>query len=164
VSRFRALAGALGRVLDAIALACFCGVLLGMAAQVLFRYVLQVPLLWTEDLARVLFVVSMFLGMAIALREREHIVVDFLLVRIPGRLRQAVLLGFDAAVLLLLLFLLAGAVRMVGSTWSTYLVSLTWVRNGHLYLVEAIAICLMLAYLVADMGRRAAALAKGRPA
>ncbi len=46
------------------------------AAQVFFRYVLNHPLGWTEELVRYVFIWSVFWGAAIVMRHREHISVE----------------------------------------------------------------------------------------
>lgn len=48
-----------------------------MLLQVFFRYVLAMPLSWSEELARYLFVACTFFGAAIATKEREHVEINF---------------------------------------------------------------------------------------
>jgi len=45
-------------------------------AQVFFRYVLNHPLGWSEELVRYVFIWSVFWGAAIVMRHREHISVE----------------------------------------------------------------------------------------
>ena len=44
----------------------FSGMLLATGGQVLFRYALRISVPWTEELARILFIQTMFFGIAIA--------------------------------------------------------------------------------------------------
>jgi TRAP-type C4-dicarboxylate transport system permease small subunit len=67
--------------------------------QVFFRYVLNDPLSWTEEIGRYLMVWICFLGSAMALKYGEHISVSFLQERFPPGIRQAVGLGIGLAVL-----------------------------------------------------------------
>jgi TRAP-type C4-dicarboxylate transport system permease small subunit len=134
------------KILDFITLAGFIGMLLATGIQVLFRYVLEIPLAWTEELARVLFTTTMFLGMAIALREDEHIVVDFLFKRLPAR---ASALGNAIIYFMILLFLIIlarGTWIMIGITWESYMIAMDWMRTAYLYLAELAAIVLMAYY------------------
>lgn len=48
-----------------------------MFIQVIYRYVLESPLPWSEELCRYLFIVSSFLGGAVATSERSHIEINF---------------------------------------------------------------------------------------
>lgn len=51
------------------------GMAVMLAAQVVFRYVLNSPLAWTEELSRLSVVWLTFIGAAIATREGSHITV-----------------------------------------------------------------------------------------
>ena len=53
--------------------------------QVLFRYVLHLPLFWTEEFARYCLVWASLLGASVALKRQEHIAVTFFLERFPPR-------------------------------------------------------------------------------
>ncbi|MGE5454981.1 MAG: TRAP transporter small permease [Methylocystaceae bacterium] len=60
-----------------VAVPIFSVMLAIMVLQVVFRYFLHMPLSWSEELARYLFVASTFMGAAIATREREHVEINF---------------------------------------------------------------------------------------
>ena len=44
--------------------------------QVFFRYAINAPLMWTEELARLMCVVTTYFGSVVVLIAREHIRVD----------------------------------------------------------------------------------------
>jgi len=140
--------GNFNRAIVFVALVGFIGMLLATGAQVLFRYALQISVGWTEELARVLFIVSMFLGIAIAVHEKEHIVVDFLFKKLPAKVQAAGTIVFDVAILALLVSLMRGAARMVDVTWESYMIAISWMRTGYLFLAECFAIALMMIYIV----------------
>jgi TRAP-type C4-dicarboxylate transport system permease small subunit len=54
----------------------FAGLILVVFAQVTARNILQMPMIWTLDLAQLLFSWCIFLGAALAFRKGEHYVVD----------------------------------------------------------------------------------------
>lgn len=70
-----------------------------IALQVFYRYILNDPLTWTEEIGRYLMIWICFLGSAMALKYGEHISVTFLQERLPPRSRQAVGLGIGLTVL-----------------------------------------------------------------
>lgn len=152
------------RLLDAavmwIAAAGFIVMMLAVVGQVVFRYVLEMAVPWTEELARLLFVQSMLFGMAIAIRRHEHIVVDFLFNKLPPRGRDAAALLFDVAILLLLALLMRGSWALVARGWSARLVSLPWISVGTVYLGLFVALGLMAFYTVLNVGRRLAGAAE----
>ena len=65
------------RAIDAAAIATFAGIFLCVLAQVVFRYVFNAPLTWSEELARYLFIWCAFLGWTIASRRRSHLAMTF---------------------------------------------------------------------------------------
>jgi TRAP-type C4-dicarboxylate transport system permease small subunit len=54
-------------------------ILLGVA----FRYVLEAPLPWSEELAKLLMLWIVFLGASAGIQRGEHVTIDFLLQRFP---------------------------------------------------------------------------------
>jgi TRAP-type C4-dicarboxylate transport system permease small subunit len=154
----------LEKLLEVVAMTAFVGTLLATISQVMFRYVLEIPVPWTEELARALFTTSMFLGMAIALRENEHIVVDFLFKRMSPRAQALGNVTIYLTALMFLVMLAFGAVKMVRITYESYLIALGWVRTGYLYLFELIAICIMILYASAKIIASFKALIRRAPA
>jgi TRAP-type C4-dicarboxylate transport system permease small subunit len=71
------------------------GVLVGamsviIFAQVVFRYLLGSPLVWSEELARYLFVWVTMIGAAVAVRLGQHYGLDILTKGLPDRLKALV--------------------------------------------------------------------------
>lgn len=83
--------------------------------QVIFRYVLHLPLSWSEELARYVFVWLTMLGAAVATKRRSHFALTWLVRRFPRRFEVplAVLVNF---LLLAFLFILVkeGLIWVVG--------------------------------------------------
>src|SRR5512137_478753 len=62
--------------------------------QVLSRFVFKYPLPWTEEVSRIAFVYSIFVGATIAVREKTHLNIDVLLIVLPkGMARVITVLG-----------------------------------------------------------------------
>jgi TRAP-type C4-dicarboxylate transport system permease small subunit len=137
---------------------------LSTGGQVLFRYVLKIPVPWTEELARILFILSMFLGIAIAIREKEHIVVNFLFKKLNPRAQAVGHIVFDAAILILLCFLARGTLSMVKMMWNSYMIALDWIRTAYLYMGEFIAIFFMMFYVVLEILENVQVLRLGKEA
>ncbi|MGH6897323.1 MAG: TRAP transporter small permease [Geminicoccaceae bacterium] len=141
-------------IAEAAALALFVGMMLATLLQVLARYFLYVSLPWTEELARTLFVASMTVGIALAVRRREHIVVDFVFVKLPPGAKALASLLFDAAILLFLAVWLWGALLLIELNANATYVTLPWLRVAHIYGIEAAAIGLMMVFVLADAVRQ----------
>lgn len=92
--------------------------------QVFFRYVIQDPPTWTEELARYLFEWTTFIAMAVAFGRGAHIVVDALMTAVPGPVKRMLLILSNCLVLGFLLVLVwqgVGMVQMTSNTTSTAL-------------------------------------------
>lgn len=56
-------------------------------AQVIFRFVIQISLDWSEELARYAFLWCMFISAGMAVKHRRHIKVEFIMDLFPPRVR-----------------------------------------------------------------------------
>lgn len=101
--------------IEVFAVAVFCAMLLCMVVEVVFRYLLQFPLTWIEELSQFLMIWSMFWGAVPAHRRGLHPSVDFLVLALPDKLQRITRVVAHAAVLLVLLVLLVYGVRMMES-------------------------------------------------
>lgn len=86
------------------------GVAVMVCMQVLFRFVLGAPLHYTEEVARYLTIWAALLGAAIGVRSGTHFSVRYLVNRLPGRVRRAV-------VILARLLVASFLVLFVGTSW-----------------------------------------------
>jgi len=73
----------------------FIGALVGAIvvitlASVWWRYVLNAPLAWPEQVSRILFVWITFVGAAVLYRERLHVAIDMFMAPLPRAARRAV--------------------------------------------------------------------------
>lgn len=77
------------KVLDLILKYVVVALLLGMVftifAQVVTRYVFKMPLTWSEEIARYMFIWLIFLGSAIAVGKKSHIIIDIAITHIPEK-------------------------------------------------------------------------------
>jgi len=77
------------RAINLLAIAMFSGMFACVLAQVFFRYFLDSPLTWSDELARYLFVWCAFLGWVIAARRRSHLAITMMQSRLSARPRAA---------------------------------------------------------------------------
>ncbi len=61
-----------------------------LALQIFMRYVLNHPLVWSEELARYLFVWVTFIGASYGVRHKIHISMEVLFIRLPQKAKFAV--------------------------------------------------------------------------
>ena len=73
----RRILGVIDTILLGAAILLFAAFLSSVFLQVLFRYVLELPLPWTEEVAVHLFIWSSFLAAAVITGRDDHFVIDF---------------------------------------------------------------------------------------
>jgi TRAP-type C4-dicarboxylate transport system permease small subunit len=74
--------------------------------QVFYRYVLQSPLTWTEEVARYSFIWTVLLGAAFAVRRKEHVAMNLLFDRFPKSVQRYVTVVINGIILISLIYLL----------------------------------------------------------
>lgn len=89
----RTWAGRIGDWLEggliAVAGAAFVAVSALIIVQVFFRYVLQAPPIWTEELTRYIFVWLAWLSAAVVFRKGQHVTIEAITTFVPTVLRPA---------------------------------------------------------------------------
>lgn len=76
----------------------YCGVVLFilltvlLTLQVVTRYILNRSLGWTEELGQIVFVWMLYFGIAAAVRKRKFLRIEFLLDRVPFKVKRALLI------------------------------------------------------------------------
>lgn len=75
-----------------------------LSLSVIGRYVFDIGIAWSDELARMLFVWVVFLGFAVAIRHRGNIGVELLVDRLPRPIRRRIILMQDVVVLVFSLF------------------------------------------------------------
>ena len=116
-------------------------------AAVWWRYGLNAPLAWTEQVSRILFVWLTFLGAAVLYRERLHVAVDLLVTALPPGLRLGVLWGIELAMLVFVVMLLVFgfnlSVDTLGQTFGALDIS-----PASFYFAAPVSAALMLVFFV----------------
>lgn len=77
-------------VLEIIVGAIFAVLVLLTIVQVFMRYVLSSPLMWADEFMRLMLIWGTLLGCGLAISASKHIAIDFLVEKLPQRLRAAV--------------------------------------------------------------------------
>jgi TRAP-type C4-dicarboxylate transport system permease small subunit len=131
-------------------IALFVAILAVMVLQVAFRYVLNAPLTWTEELARYLYIWACWLGAPVALRRGNHIAIAFVSDRMPSGLGRLVGLVTQAAALVFLVQLtVQGGILMVKShTVEAITLPIPW---SAIYIAAPISAVLMILETVRAM-------------
>jgi TRAP-type C4-dicarboxylate transport system permease small subunit len=115
--------------------------------QVLVRFVFKYPLPWTEEISRLAFVYSIFVGATVAVREKAHINVDVVLVALPPRAARVVRAFGTGLVAVFLAFVIWQGIVFVRAT-GIQMTPVLQIPFRHLYVIIPASAAVMLLYLV----------------
>lgn len=121
--------------------------------QVLFRYMLMIPLPWTEELARFTLVWVTFLGAASVTRRKLHIAVDYFISKLSPKTSRVISLCTYSLILIFLLTVLWGALVMMDETAPMFAGSIPWLSQMYLYLGAVIGVSFMIVFVSLSLGR-----------
>ncbi len=115
--------------------------------SVVYRYILNSPLTWTEELASLLFAWITFVGAYVGFRSRSHISIDTLVIFLPAAVRRRLAGVVDVSVLALMAVLFWQGISLTMTTWSLEFPAME-ISRGYLYLAIPVGAALMAAGLL----------------
>ena len=128
------------------------GFVLALLAQVVFRYVLNIPLSWSEELATFLFVWSTVLAASYGVRGQEHLRLTFLQDVLPPMGRR-VLNGFCQALIAGFgVFLIREGWRLADLVWTNTSAAIGY-PLGYLYIAIPVSGMLIVIHALACIAR-----------
>lgn len=137
------------RATDVAAIVLFAAMFACVLAQVVFRYFLGSPLVWSDELARYLFVWCALLGWVIAARRRSHLAVTMGRERLPARVQAALtVVGALAASAFAVVLGVHGA-RIAERNWDVETTSLVF-AVGVVYAIVPVAALAVGLYALSD--------------
>lgn len=136
------------RISDGGLLVAFWALGIVVFAQFFWRYFLNMPLGWTEELARYLMIAVAFLGLPVVTRLGEHITIDLLADILPDRLRP-LLLALGEAVQLAIVGVLSWQAQALAALSSQSMSALPFPK-AIIYYVVLVGLILQ---LIASLSR-----------
>ncbi len=106
----------LNRITEVILVLILTAMAVVVFLQVIFRYVLNFPLFWTEEFARYCLVWASLLGSAVAVKRGQHIAVTVLVERFPPPLSRVCKVMALISVVMMLSIILWGGIQLVAIT------------------------------------------------
>lgn len=103
------------RILEEATFVFFCIMLILAIAQILFRYVFNISVPWTEEVARWVFVWQIFLGSSLMLREQGHLKITMVRDMLPGKVQKVVDLVMSLLGLIFIIGIFFGSLQMIES-------------------------------------------------
>lgn len=93
------LCDAVAKFLAVVSFASLTLIVVALAGQVLFRYVLRAPLSHSDEIAQTALVWLTFSGAALLYREQGHVEIDFVVARLTPPIRRFVFVAVQLAIL-----------------------------------------------------------------
>ena len=116
-------------------------------AAVWWRYVLNAPLAWPEQVSRILFVWMTFVGAAVLYRERLHVAIDMFVLMLPKRLQVATVWLVEILLLIFNVVLFVHGLRLsldtLGQTFGALDIS-----PASFYFAAPVSAAMMLLYFL----------------
>jgi len=127
-------------------------------AAVWWRYVINAPLAWPEQVSRIMFVWVTFVGAAVLYRERLHVAIDMFVAALPHTARRILGWGVELTILAFNLVLLIFGLKLSIDTPDQTFGALD-ITPASFYFAAPVAATMMILYFIesiATSDRRAA--------
>ena len=118
--------------------------------QVFFRYVMNAPLYWSEEIARYAFVWLVFIGAAIASKRGAHIGVDYLVMHLPDVSRNILAIIVNLLVLFFIACVIYMSVGVIKSNM-TQLSPAMRIPMGYIYMAIPIGLGISSVYIIISL-------------
>jgi len=121
--------------------------------QIIARFIPGSATVWSEEVARFVFVWIVFLGAATLMRDNDHIRISIITNRL-GPVSGRILRIFSALLIIpFVAFMTWGAYINMLRQWNTFAPTVDWMRLGYVYLALLISGIVMIAYLIRRLAR-----------
>ena len=118
--------------------------------QVVFRFILMIPISWSEEAIRLCFIWMIFMGSAIAVREGTHLVLDMLTSQLPAKAQRFFRILVHVKIIICSGILLYGGTDFCIRTWSNSLIALPF-PAWSMYISAPIAAVIMLYFAALNL-------------
>lgn len=119
--------------------------------QIIARFIPGDATVWSEEVARFVFVWIVFLGAATLMRDNEHIRITIISSRL-GPVSGRILRILSALLIIPFVgFMTLGAYKNMLRQWGTFAPTVDWMRLGYVYLALLISGIIMIGYLTRNL-------------
>ncbi len=119
--------------------------------QIVARFIPGDSTVWSEEVARFIFVWIVFLGAASLTRDGEHIRIAALTSRLGPTSGRIVRILSALLIIPFVVFMAWGAYQNMVRQWNTFAPTVDWMRLGYVYLALVLSGIIMLWYLLRNL-------------
>lgn len=124
-------------------------VVIAMAA-VWWRYIVNDPMAWSEQVSRILFVWMTFLGAAVLYRQRLHIAIDMIVLALPVPIQRVLYWTAEIGVLIFIVVFFIFGLKLSLDTWDNTFGALD-ITPASFYLAAPGSSALMILFFIEKM-------------
>lgn len=124
-------------------------VVIAMAA-VWWRYIVNDPMSWSEQVSRILFVWMTFLGAAVLYRQRLHIAIDMIVLALPLPIQRVLYWTAEIGVLIFVVVFFIFGLKLSLDTWDNTFGALD-ITPASFYLAAPASSALMILFFIEKM-------------
>jgi len=139
------------KVINFVATTIFICMMFAALGQIIFRFVLRISVPWTEELARVFYVYTTFLGLILLEVENNSIKVNFLVDKLPFKIRLVVQVFLNIFGIFFLVCLFIGAVIMFRNSNTMNFGTMPFLKVSVMYIPMLVACPLTSFYLIKQL-------------
>jgi TRAP-type transport system small permease protein len=126
---------------------CMAAIVLITLAAVWWRYVLNSPIAWIEQVSNMLFIWIVFVGSAILYREKLHIAVDMFMEMLPRRWQPSIFWAIELMNLSFIVVLFVSSLKLTIDVLPNTTGALD-ISPAYYYLSAPVACAMMILYFV----------------
>jgi len=134
-------------LLENVLIFLFTGMILLMFTEVVARHVFNSPIIWSEELGRMIFIYCVFLGASVAFLRKSHIAVDYFTQLMPPGFRWPAEVTVNLLVIATLLFVLYHGFHWAWESFDEPAYSIDFVNLGWSYMAVPLGALTMLVNL-----------------
>lgn len=139
------------RLLEKILILLFSSMIMLMFSEVIARHVLNRPIIWSEELGRMLFIWCVFLGAALAFLKKQHITIDYFSNFIPKNLTGLVSIVIDFLVMSTMIFVFVLGTKFAADNFDTPAYSIPFINLGWAYVAVPLGALTMAVNILRNM-------------
>jgi TRAP-type C4-dicarboxylate transport system permease small subunit len=120
------------KIVLGMAVLLLAGIAIFIGLQIFFRTI-GIGIDWTEEFARFSFIGVTFLGSAVAITRNRHIVIDFLVVRLPDIIRRFLLVAIHLAISAFMIVCMYGLTIIMRAAQGVSSNSVMWFQLNYMH-------------------------------
>lgn len=142
------------KIIDALSVALMIMIFVLGLAQVIWRWVLNNPITWSEELIQLTYVWICYLGWAIATRNDAHIRITALMNALPKGGQKWLQIFCHVLVILFSALMVYYGIKLIGVGMKRTAVSMPWLRFSTVYIMGPVMNAVIICYEIAGIVQR----------